>query len=248
MPNRILKECAEPIAPILQIILQQSLDMGDLPKDWRDANISNIFKKGDKHLPENYRPVSLTSVTSKILEHIICRHMLKHLEKNKILTNLNHGFRSGYSCEAQLLTTINDFLQEHDKGHQIDVAILDFSKAFDKVPHNRLLLKLDHYGIRGNTLQWIRHFLTDCTQQVLLEGTHSSTWFRRTPRNSAGTLTFSCIHQRSTGISYIQRSTICRWLPTVSCSQHQRRAVAVPRRPTPTSEMGKNLANVIQYR
>jgi hypothetical protein len=62
--------------------------------------------------------------------------MLKHLEKNKILTNLNHGFRSGYSFETQLLTTINDFLQEHDKGHQIDVAILDFSKAFDTVPHN----------------------------------------------------------------------------------------------------------------
>jgi hypothetical protein len=58
------------IAPILQIILQQSLDTGDLPKDWRDANISSIFKKGDKHLPENYRPVSLTSVTTKILEHI----------------------------------------------------------------------------------------------------------------------------------------------------------------------------------
>jgi hypothetical protein len=89
IPNRILKECTEPVAPILQIILQQSLDTGDLPKDWRDANISSIFKKGDKHLPENYRPVSLTSVTSKILEHIICKHLLKHLEKNKILTNLN---------------------------------------------------------------------------------------------------------------------------------------------------------------
>ena len=88
IPNRILKECAEPIAPILQIILQQSLDTGDLPKDWRDANISNIFKKGDKHLPENYRPVSLTSITSKILEHIICRHLLKHLEKKQDLDKL----------------------------------------------------------------------------------------------------------------------------------------------------------------
>ena len=78
------------IAPILQIILQPSLHTGDLPKDWRDANISSIFKKGDKHLPENYRPVSLTSVTSKILEHNICRHLFKHLEKNKILTNINH--------------------------------------------------------------------------------------------------------------------------------------------------------------
>jgi hypothetical protein len=61
------------------------------------------------------------------------------------------------------------------EGKKIDAILLDFSKAFDKVPHNRLLLKLDHYRIRGNTLQWIRHFLTDRTQQVLLEGTHSST-------------------------------------------------------------------------
>ena len=134
IPNRILKECAIHLAPILKTILQCSLDTGELLKDWRDANISSIFKKGDKHLPENYRPVSLTSVTCKILEHIICKHLLKRLEKNKILTNLNHGFRSGYSCETQLITTINDFLQEHDKGQQVDIAILDFSKTFDTVP------------------------------------------------------------------------------------------------------------------
>ena len=170
IPNRILKECAEPIAPILQTILQQSLDTGDLPKDWRDANISSIFTKGDKHLPENYRHVSLTSVTSKILEHIICRHMLKHLEKNKILTNLNHGFRSGYSCETQLLTTINDFLQEHDIGHQIDVAILDFSKAFDTVPHSKLLHNVHQYGIKGKIHKWLANFLTARSMPTIVEG------------------------------------------------------------------------------
>ena len=116
IPNLILKKCAIHLAPILKIILQYSFDTGELPKDWRDANISSIFKKGDNHLPENYRPVSLSSVTCKILEHIICRHLRQHLEKNKILTNLNHGFRSGYSCETQIITTINDCLQEHDKG------------------------------------------------------------------------------------------------------------------------------------
>ena len=67
---------------------------------------------------------SVHAFTYKILEHIICRHLLKHLEKNKILTHLNHDFRSGYSCE----TTINDFLQEHDKGQQVDIAILDSLK------------------------------------------------------------------------------------------------------------------------
>ena len=120
---------------VLLVLLQiknamSHTDTGDLPKDWRDANLSSIFQKGDIHLPENYRPVSLTSVTSKILENIICRHMLKHLEKNKILTNLNHGCRSGYSCETQLLTTINDFLQEHDKGHQNRCCNIRFLKSF----------------------------------------------------------------------------------------------------------------------
>jgi hypothetical protein len=87
---------------------------------------------------------------------------MKHLETNKILTNLNHGFRSGYSCESQLhvLTTINDFLKEHDKGHQVDVAILDFSKAFDADPHNKLQHKLDPYGIKGSIQTWLRNFLT----------------------------------------------------------------------------------------
>ena len=116
IPNRILKECAVQLAPILQKFFQVSIDTGDLPKDWRDAKISSIFKKGDTHLPENYRPVSLTSVPCKLLEHKLCRHLMKHLETNNILANLNHGFRSGYSCESQLLTTINDFLKEHDKG------------------------------------------------------------------------------------------------------------------------------------
>ena len=173
IPNRILQECATQLAPTLKIILQLSLDTGELPKDWRDANISSIFKKGDKHLAENYRPVSLTSVTCKILEHIICRHIMKHLENNKILTNLNHGFRSGYSCETQLITTLNDFLMEHDKGHQVDVAILDFSKAFDTVPHDKLLHKLHQYGIKGTLHSWLTNFLTTRKMKTIVEGEQS---------------------------------------------------------------------------
>ena len=94
------------------------------------------------HLAENYRPVSLTSVSCKLLEHIICKHMLNHLEKNKIFTNLNHGFRSGYPCETQLLVTLDELLHFNDKGLQTDIAILDFFKAFDTVPHEELLCKL----------------------------------------------------------------------------------------------------------
>ena len=135
IPNRILKECSHQIAPGLTVMYQKSVDTGSLPTDWLNANISCLFKKGDKHSTENYRPVSLTSVPCKILEHIMCKHLLKHLEKNKILTSLNHGFRSGYSCESQLTVTLHDLFKSHDSGIQTDIAILDFSKAFDTVPH-----------------------------------------------------------------------------------------------------------------
>ena len=75
--------------------------------------------------------------------------MHKHFEKHNVLTNLNHGFRKGFSCETQLTITVDDLCRNLDKGIQTDVAILDFSKAFDKVPHDKLLFKLDAYGIRG---------------------------------------------------------------------------------------------------
>ena len=96
-----------------------------------------------------------------------------HLEKNNILTNLNHGFRSGFSCETQLLTTLNDLLQSYDQGKQIDVAILDFSKAFDTVPHRKLLYKLKNYGINGPVHTWLSNFLTKRTMKVVLEGESS---------------------------------------------------------------------------
>ena len=122
------------------------------------------------HLAENYRPVSLTSVSCKLLEHIICKHMLNHLEKNNILTYLNHGFRSGYSCETQLLVTLDELLHFNDKGLQTDIAILDFSKAFDTVPHEELLCKLESYGITGSLHEWLRTFLSKRHMQVVIEG------------------------------------------------------------------------------
>ena len=138
-----------------------------------NANISCVFKKGDKHAAENYRPVSLTLVPCKLLEHIICKHMLKHLEKYKVLTSLNHGFRSDYSCETQLLVTLHDFLKSHDTAIQTDVAILDFSKAFDIVPHNKLLNKLDEYGIRGSINNWLKNILTKRKMKVVIDGEES---------------------------------------------------------------------------
>ena len=142
-----MKSCAEELAPVISHIFQLSLETGSLPTDWRNANISPIFKKGDKHTAANYRPISLTCVGCKLLEHITCRHVLKHLERNKILTPLQHGFCSGHSCESQLIITMHDIIKSFDIKKQVDLEILDFSKAFDTVPHHKLLHKLTSYGI-----------------------------------------------------------------------------------------------------
>ena len=117
--------------------------------------------------------MSQTSVPCKLLEHVICKHMLKHLERHKVLTSLNHGFRSGYSCETQLLVTLHDFMKSYDAGLQTDVAILDFSKAFNTVPHNKLPHKLDDYGVRGSINRWLEKFLTQRKIKVVIDGDES---------------------------------------------------------------------------
>ena len=111
------------------------------------ALVSPIFKKGDRSLPSNYRPVSLVCVCCKILEHIIYSEIMKHLNSHKILSDAQHGFRQNHSCESQLLLTVNDFAKGLDDGKQTDAVSLDFSKAFNKVSHKYLFIKLSYYGI-----------------------------------------------------------------------------------------------------
>ena len=173
LPNLILKNAANEISPFLKIIFDQSLQTGKLPDDWVEANVAPVFKKGDRHSPANYRPISLTCVCAKLLEHIICKQIMSHFSENKILTPVQHGFRSKHSCESQLLITTDEFIQNFESKTQTDVVVLDFSKAFDVVPHQRLLHKLDHYGIRGTTINWIQNFLTNRTQKVVVDGSSS---------------------------------------------------------------------------
>ena len=109
----------------------------------------------------------------KLLEHIICRHLLNHLDKHNILTSLNHGFRAGYSCETQLVITAHDLLEAFDNDTQSDVLVLDFNKAFDTVPHRKLLSKLEAYGIHGPILHWIENFLMQRKMSVVVEGESS---------------------------------------------------------------------------
>ena len=170
-----MQSLAKEITPVVHFIFTQTLCTGELPTEWTQANVAPIFKKGSKLQAVNYCPVSLTCITCKLFEHIICKHILAHLEDHKILTDLQHGFRSRRSCETQLVTTtFQDLAQMHNKkGSQIDIAVLDFSKAFDTVPHDGLLSKLKHYSIDEKIWLWIYNFLKT-ENSVVVDGKQSS--------------------------------------------------------------------------
>ena len=155
----VLKELHSEIAPILQTIFQVSLNSGTLPDDWTNARVTPIYKKGDKAAASNYRPISLTCICCKLMEHIVTSNLVKHLNTNNILYDLQHGFREKRSCETQLVMLVEDLARSLQEGKQTDLVLLDFSKAFDKVNHEKLLYKLHQYGITGNVLQWVRGFL-----------------------------------------------------------------------------------------
>ena len=167
---RVLKECAEAFALPLSIIFRRSHTEGQVPNMFKQANVSPIFKKGDKVSATNYRPVSLTSVPCKVMECIQHRAILKHLSTEQLLATEQHGFLPKKSCTTNLLESYEFMCEAYDAGNPVDVIYTDFRKAFDTVPHRRLLLKLQAYGIHGNLLTWIRNWLTGRTQRVVLGG------------------------------------------------------------------------------
>ena len=175
IPGKLLKELATEVSPILTTIFNASIQQGKIPDQWKEALITPLFKKGERGKASNYRPVSLTPICCKLMEHILHSNIITHLEKNGILSDYQHGFRKQRSCESQLVITLQELADGLNSGDQMDCVLLDFSKAFDKVPHQRLLNKCHFYGIRGNTLEWISSFLEGRTQQVILEGKTSRT-------------------------------------------------------------------------
>jgi len=170
IPTILLKRLSTSISPALTLIFQASLHQCKIPTEWKSAKIVPVFKKGDRSNPGNYRPVSLTCVCNKLLEHVIYLHIFSYLKKYNILCEEQHGFQQNRSCEIQLIGTVNDITENMNEGKQTDVILLDFAKAFDKVPHVRLCHKLSHFVINGALLEWIKSFLNDRSQQVIVNG------------------------------------------------------------------------------
>lgn len=170
---KLLLESINEIKEPLAVLFNKSIDEGKVPDQWRLANVIPIHKKGLKSKPENYRPISLTSVASKLLEKIVRDKIMAHMENNNLFTKHQHGFRAGYSCVTQLIDVCDKWTEELDNKNNIDVIYLDFQKAFDSVPHKRLIKKLQGYGIEGNILKWIEDFLSQRKQRVVVGGSQS---------------------------------------------------------------------------
>jgi hypothetical protein len=170
---RVMKECAVELSGPLFTLFRASLNEEVLPQAWKEGNITPIFKKGSRSEASNYRPVSLTSVCCKIFEKIIRNALLHHMITNRFLSNSQHEFIKGRSCMTQLLQVIVKWTEILDIGGAVDSIYLDFVKAFDTVPHHRLLLKLESYGVGGRMLEWIQNFLLGRKQRVMIGGTGS---------------------------------------------------------------------------
>jgi len=171
---KLIKECCVPFSHIFYLLFRMSLQEGILPYQWKQANVKALYKKGKRTDCGNYRPVSLTSIICKLCESLIRDHLMLYLERNSLLSPHQHGFRSGHSCCTQLLEIMEDFTSYYDECLPYDCIYLDFSKAFDRVPHDRLLSKVFNIGIRGQLFQWIRNFLSNRVQRVCVNGKYSS--------------------------------------------------------------------------
>ena len=170
MTNKILIELKSEISYPLSILFRKSLDAMKIPNEWRLSNVTPIYKlKGSKSDPGNYRPVSLTSNVCKLMERVVNVELSDHLEK-RVLGNTQHGFRRGRSCQTNLIEFLDKVTCWLDEGNCVDVLYVDFRKAFDKVDHDRLMVKLKAEGVDGKLWGWLKDWLSERYQRVVVNG------------------------------------------------------------------------------
>ena len=167
---------ADMISLPLSILFQKSLNEGILPSQWLKACITAIHQKGSKINPENYIPISITSIVCKIMESIVRDKVVSHMEFNDLFSNNQHGFVPHRNCMTNLLTCMELWTKMVEKGLPIDIIYIytDFAKSFDPVPHQPILQKLMNIGITGNTSSWVEAFLSGRSQCVKVENEYSS--------------------------------------------------------------------------
>ena len=170
---KILNLCASSLAKPVSTIICRSLQTATVPDSWKMANIIPLFKKGKRDDPRNYRPISLLPVASKVCEKIVHQLLLEECDELGIIDVTQHGFTKGRSCLTNLLTSRNAWTAAVDKGIPVDVIYIDFSRAFDTVPHSELIKTLVRLGISVKLTRWISSYLSNRKQRVMIEGTFS---------------------------------------------------------------------------
>ena len=167
------KQPFDPTITNPKISLPKVARLGNLTTNLEGCSCGACLQKGERSNPANYRPISLTCILCKTLEHIVASSTTKHLSKLNIFYELQHGFREKRSSESQLLMLVDDLFISVYKKKPTDLILLDFSKAFDKVSHEKLALKLHDYGIRGPALKWVKGVLNNRHQFVIVNGSSS---------------------------------------------------------------------------
>ena len=166
----MLKETAISIAPSFTRLLQMSLSSATFPECWKQANVLPIFKKGDKSYFDNYRPISLLNISSKVCERIIFRQLFNYCRDNEIISMHQSGFTPGDSSVNQLVYLYNSFCKVLNDKKDVRIVFCDQSNAFDRVWHQGLLYKLECIGITGNFLKWLQSYLDNRQQRVVICG------------------------------------------------------------------------------
>jgi len=166
LPTTVFKKLMSSLVNPLKLIFNASLNLGNIPDIWKVAAVVPIYKKGDKALVSNYRPVSLTAITCKIMERIIVQSLKAFMLTNNLISSNQYAYLAGRSCQAQLISFVNKLIADKCAKSQIDTVYIDFSKAFDSVVHKKLMFKLKCIGFSNQLLTWTESFLNNRFQYV----------------------------------------------------------------------------------
>ncbi|GAB0206675.1 mitochondrial enolase superfamily member 1 [Grus japonensis] len=150
--------------------------LGEVPEYRKKASVTPIFEKGKKEDPGNYRLVSLTSISGKVMEYLILETISRHMKDKKITRSSHHGFTKGKSCLTNLITFYDEMSGLVDEGRAVDIVLLDFRKAFDPVSHKILIEKLLMYGLDEQTVRWTENWLNGWAQRVVISSSAKSSW------------------------------------------------------------------------
>ena len=172
--SQMLKGVASSISNYLSSLFNLSLSLGTVPFDWKSSIITPVFKAGDPKLATNYRPISLLSIPSKLLERIVYSKLMVHLLENSLLSTRQFGFRPQSSTQEAILSATNDWHLHLDSKKEVACMFFDFSKAFDTLPHWTILSNLKRVGVTGSLLKWFNSYLSCRQQRVVLGGSSSS--------------------------------------------------------------------------